>query len=944
MPSPRVATKLQIPQPRPGLVARPQLAGRLDRGARAKVTLVSAPTGFGKTSLLAQWLSSRPARGRSVAWVGLDPADDEPGAFWVQVVAALQLATGPAFGEGILPLLENGQPPTEGLLAAVVNELGEVPGELDLVLDDYHVIEDPGVHETLAFLVEHLPPPVHLLIATRADPPLPLARLRAQGELVEVRATDLRFSAEEAAAYLNEVMGLGLAPRELVALEERTEGWIAALQLVALSLRGRDDKEDFVARFTGNDRYIVDYLVEEVLRRLPAEIRTFLLDTCILDRLSGPLCDAVTGRAGSRAMLADLERRNLFLVPLDGERRWFRYHHLFADVLQAHLEDEQAGRAQELHARAGEWYELEGDLTEAIRQTLAARSFDRAAELIERALPAMRRARQETLLRTWVQEIPDPLIRRRPVLSVGLAGALLATGELAGVEGRLDDAERQLASPPGIGAESGSPGPGIAFVDEGELRRVPGQIGMFRTALAQVPGDLTATREQAQRTLAVAADDDDVARAGAAGFLGIVSWTSGDLAAAHQAWSECVRGLRRAGHLADALGATIALGDICVAQGRLRDAMRTYQESLALVPERSKFLVRGTADMHIGMSELLLERFDLTAANQHLRMAQELGEYAGMPQFPYRGRVAAARLRAAEGDLPGALELMDEAERCYVGDFFPDVRPVAAVRARLWIAGSQLRNALEWARQAGVAAGDDLSYQREFEHVTLARLLLARAKAERSGELARDALALLKRLGEAAAAGARSGTLIDTLVLQALALQSQNDTTAALDVLGRALAAAEPEGYVHAPDPGGSAHGVPAERSRPAWHRPGLHRRTPGCPPRLRPYRCDRAAPGRPTERAGTPGAAAPRLGPERPGHRSGVGGVAQYDADPHQEHLHEARRERPPGGPSPSPRTRPPVREPHDPGRSVAESPALLGGPFRTLCRETVRRPVNAA
>jgi LuxR family maltose regulon positive regulatory protein len=779
------------------MVARPRLAARLDRGALAKLTLISAPTGFGKTSLVAQWLTSRTAHDRSVAWLALDPSDDQPTAFWAQMLAALQVATGPAFGEGILPLLESGQPPTEGVLAAVVNELSELANELDLVFDDYHVIEDSGIHDTVTFLLEHLPPQVHVVITTRADPPLPLARLRAQGELVEIRAADLRFSAGEASTYLNEVMGFGLDAEDVAALEERTEGWIAALQLAALSMEGRDDIADFVARFTGNDRYIVDYLVEEVLQRLPDEIRTFLLDTCILDRLSGPLCDAVTAGSDSKAMLGALERRNLFVVPLDDQRRWYRYHHLFADVLQAHLEDEQPERAPELHRRAGDWYEHEGDWTEAIRHTLAARDFDRTAELVEGSLPAMRKARQETALRGWVEALPDDLVRRRPVLSVGFAGALLASGELAGVEGRLDDAERQVTSLTGIEAGSSARAPEFAFVDEGELRRVPGQIEMYRTALAQARGDVGATVEHAQRVLTVATEDDYVARAGAAGFLGIVSWTEGDLETAHRAWSECVSGLRRASHVADALGATIALGDICVARGRLRDALSTYQESLELVPEQSRSLVRGTADMHVGMSEFFLERLDLEEANQHLQKAHDLGEYAGMPQFPYRWRVASARVRAAEGDPEGAQELIDEAERFYVSDFFPNVRPVAALRARLWIANSQLRDALGWARQVGVSVDDDLTYLREFEHITLARLLLARAKADGKGAPVRDALALLERLGQAAAEGARSGSMIEILVLEALALQVRGDTTAALEALARSLAEAEPEGYVH---------------------------------------------------------------------------------------------------------------------------------------------------
>ena len=817
MPSQRVATKLHLPKPRPDLVARPRFAERLDRGALAKLTLISAPTGFGKTSLIAHWLTSRTTHQRPVAWLALDQADDQPTAFWTQIIAALQVVAGPAFGEGILALLESGQPPTEGVLAAVVNELSELPDGLDLVLDDYHAIDDSEVHEGMTFLLDHLPPQVHLLITTRADPPLPLARLRAQAEMVEIRASDLRFSAEEASTYLNEVMGLGLGSEDVAALEERTEGWIAALQLAALSMEGRDDIAEFVARFTGNDRYIVDYLIEEVLQRLPADIRTFLLDTCILDRMSGPLCNAVTERGDSKAMLGTLERRNLFVVPLDDQRRWYRYHHLFADVLQAHLEDEQPERAPELHRRASEWYEREGEWTEAIRHALAARDFERTAELLEGALPAMRIARQETALLRSVTALPDDLVRRRPVLNVGFAGALLATGELSSVEGRLDNAERQLMPlTSDDGAASSARVAEIAFVDEDELRRVPGHIEMYRAALAQVRGDVPATVEHARRTLELALEDDHMVRAGAAGFLGIAFWTGGDLGAAHRAWSECVAGLERAGHVADALGATLALADICIVQGRLGDALRTYEHALALVPEQSQALVRGTADMHAGMSEVCRERNDLEGARRHLLESQDLGGYAAMPQHPYRWRVAMARLLQAEGGAEEALTQLEEAERLYVSDFFPNVRPVAALRARMWIAMGRLREARRWAREAGLSPEDELSYLGEFEHITLARLVLAAAKADGRAEESRaGAEGLLRRLRAAAEAGGRTGSVIEILILEALAVAAGGDKASALVALEQALTAAEPEGYVRLfVDEGNAMRALLGEASR----------------------------------------------------------------------------------------------------------------------------------
>ena len=798
MPSTRVATKLHLPQPMSKLVERTNLAARLDRGAMAKLTLISAPTGFGKTSLVVQWLSSRTTHERAAGWIAIDPADDQPVAFWSQVLAALQVTAGPAFGKDILSLFQKGQPPTEGVLAAIVNELSELPKELDLVFEDFHVIEDPDIHAMMIFLIDHLPPKVHLLITTRADPPFPLARLRARGEVVEVRAEDLRFTTEEATIYLNEVMGLSLASKDVAALEERTEGWIAALQLAALSMEGRDDVAAFVAQFTGNNRYVVDYLVEEVLQRVPDEIRMFLLDTCILDRLSGPLCDAVIGRRDSKAMISTLERRNLFVVALDDQRRWYRYDHLFADVLRAHLEDEQPERALELHRRASEWYEREGDRTEAIRHALAARDFDRMAGLIEGALPAMRKARQEKLLLGRIEGLPDDLIRRRPVLSVTVAGAMLAMGQFAGVEDRLDDAER-LVNTPRLNDDTASSVREVEFdfVDEGELRRVPGQIEMYRTALAQIRGDASATVELARRTMKLATADDHMVRAGASGFLGIAFWTEGDLGEAHRAWSECVGGLERAGHVADALGATLALGDICMVQGRLRDGLRTYEHALALVPQQTRTLVRGTADMLTATSEILLERNDLEDARNHLLESQSLGDFASMPQHPYRWRVAMAKLLLAEGDGEQALAMLEVAEDLYVGDFFPDVHPLAALRVRMWIATGNLVKARGWARGSALSSGDELSYMSEYLHITFARLLIANADANGRAEKSRsEALSLLGRLRDSAKSSSRMGSVIEILILEAVASAGGGEIESALNALEEALTVAEPEGYV----------------------------------------------------------------------------------------------------------------------------------------------------
>ena len=803
MPAALLETKLYVPRSRRGLVPRPRLSERLDRGAGSTLMLVSAPAGFGKTTLLTEWLAAGPAAPgdeRLAAWLSLDRGDNDPGSFWTYVVAALRTAA-PGVGESALALLQAPRsPPIETVLTALLNDLAATAGDIVLVLDDYHVIDARDVQDGMAFLLGHAPPGLHVVIAGRADPALPLARLRARGELAEIRAAELRFTLDEAAAYLNEMMGLPLTARDVAALEGRTEGWIAALQLAALSMQGRDDVAGFIAGFAGDDRYVVDYLGEEVLQRQPDRVQAFLLQTSILGRLSGPLCDAVTGQGDGKAMLAALDRGNLFLVALDDRRRWYRYHQLFADVLQARLLDEQPGQVPDLHRRASAWYERSGQPSEAIRHALAAGDFGRAADLVELAIPAMRRVRQEATVQGWLAVIPDELIRVRPVLSVASAAASLARGELDGVEGWLRDAERCLDEAAGTGAGSQDPSQAppapLAGADDEEFRRLPAGIELYRSALALARGDVPGTARHARRVLDVALEDDHLCRAGAAGLLGLAFWASGDLEAGYASYAECMAGLRRAGHIADTFGCAIALADIRLAQGRLGAAMRTYEQALQLAGEPGGPVLRGTADMYVGMSEVHRERGDLPAAAQHLRRSEELGEHTGLPQNRYRWRVAMARIRQAEGDLGGALDLLGEAERLYVGDYFPNVRPVPALKARVWIAQGSLGEALGWAREQDLSADDDLSYLREFEHITLARVLVARYQDERAERSIQQATRLLERLLRAAEEGGRTGRVIEILILQALAHQTLGDVPAALTALERVMTLAEPEGYV----------------------------------------------------------------------------------------------------------------------------------------------------
>jgi len=799
--SPLIGTKFYRPQSRPGLVARPRLDERLDRGAEGRLTLVSAPVGFGKTTVLAAWLDRDggrgrdgdgpavgPAVGRPVAWLSLDARDSRPATFWAYLVAALQSVV-PEVGAGVLPLLQTGQVPTEAVLTTVLNQLAALPDGVTLVLDDYHLADGPVIAEGMGYVLEHLPPQVHLVISTRADPGLPLSRLRARGELVEVRAADLRFTPEEASAYLAAATGLALSADAVTTLEARTEGWIAALQLAALSLRGRPDVDAFVATFAGEDRYIVDYLVDEVLARQPEHLRTFLLRTSVLDRLSGPLCDAVTGGDGGRATLDGLDRANLFVLPLDDHRRWYRYHHLFADVLQLHLRDERPDEVAQLHARASRWYERAGEPVPAVRHALSAGDVDRAAALVELAVPALRRDRQEGTIRGWLHDLPDDVVARRPVLAIGFIGALMAGNEFADVPRRLAEVERRLPRPGGPDVE------GMVVVDTASWERLPGAVELYRAALALLGGDVGGTLRHADLALGRAAPGDDVTLAAASALAGLAHWSLGDLDAAHRGYAASVVGLRRAGHLSDVLGCTITLADLRLVQGRLRDAQATYADAARVSTPPGGPPLRGAADMQVGLSQVALERGDVAAAREHLERAQALGERFGLPQYPYRVRAAGAALREAAGDLAGAVALLDDAQRVYVGDFSPDVRPLAALRARLAVRQGRLDEAEAWARARGVALSDDLSYARECEHLTLARLRLAGSAASAGPRRPAEVEAFVARLLAAATDGGRTGSVLEALVLLALTRQARGDRAGAVAALERALVAAEPEGF-----------------------------------------------------------------------------------------------------------------------------------------------------
>ncbi|HEX6025127.1 MAG TPA: AAA family ATPase, partial [Solirubrobacter sp.] len=641
MPTPVLATKLFVPARRSQTVARARLLERLD-GAfdpERRLTLISAPAGFGKTTLVGEWIDQLARRRPEtrVAWLSLDDGDNDLARFEAHLVAALGVTE------------PNEQPvPIETTLTALVNALAAAAVPTVLVLDDYHVIEAAAVHDGVAFLLDHLPSELRLVICSRSDPPLPLARLRTRAALIELRAVDLRFRPEEADEFLNRVMGLGLSAGDVRALEDRTEGWVAGLQLAALSLRDRDDSAAFIEAFTGSHRFVLDYLVEEVLALQPERVRGFLLQTAVLDRLTGPLCDALTGGDDGERMLEELERANLFIVALDERRRWYRYHHLFADCLRARM----LADAQPLHAAASRWYEQHGMQEDAIAHALAVGDHDRAGRLVELALPEVSRARRDATLLGWLQALPDDVIRRRPALGVQAGWGALVTGDLDAAAARWDEAERALAQ----GEEAGA---------------LPMTIAMYRASLAQARGDVAGTAEHARRVLELAGPDDHFARGAGTGFLGLAAWAGGDVHGALNTFSQIAAELRTAGNVADALATTVPLADMWTAAGRpstarglLEDALRTADGGLP------------SADLHVALAELDRQAGDLAAANRHLETARSLGDAASMTENRFRWFVTAARVRSAEGEENAAFALLDEAERVYRRGFFPEVRPI----------------------------------------------------------------------------------------------------------------------------------------------------------------------------------------------------------------------------------------------------------------------------
>jgi LuxR family maltose regulon positive regulatory protein len=797
-----LATKLYIPPIRPQLVSRPRLTERLNEGLHRKLTLISAPAGFGKTTAVSEWLAGfdRPA-----AWLSLDEGDNDPARFLAYLIAALRTLAprqndaaqrGPAgnrqvpvglIGKGVLSALQSPQPPPpQSVLTPLINEIAAYPGSIVLVLDDYHTLESSAVDNALAFLLERLPPQMHLIIATREDPHLQLARLRARGQLTELRAADLRFTSSEAAQFLNQVMGLGLSAEDIAILESRAEGWIAGLQLAALSMQGRRNAPSLIQSFTGSHRFVLDYLIEEVLEQQPESIQTFLLQTSILNRLTGSLCDALTGQDNGQQTLEYLEHANLFVVSLDNVRRWYRYHHLFSDLLRQRLHQTQASLQSELHSRASTWYEGNGLKEDAVDHALAAKDFERAAQLIAGQVDATWKRGEHARILGWLNALPKEQLSSRPHILIFQAWMQLEDGTYGAAEKSLQAVERALSSIDGK-----------ASVDEprefGQLNtaHLKSRVSVMRAMMAFHRADVPSITRFSHEALEHLPEEDLSWRGIAAMALGDSHYIDGDMNAANEALSEAIRISRVAGNVYITAYTSIKLAIVLQYQGRLHQALNTCHELMDFLNSNglSQSALAGLVQAQWG--EILWDLDDIDRGLQLTTKGIELNQYEIDVTNLSWAHLVLVKLLYAKTDLTGAMETILKLEEIERESHVPPwiVSRVAAWKAKIWLKAGNKGALYQWVQERLLSTEDALLFVREVEYLMLARILILR------GEL-QDAVNLVERLIERAQAGGRVTRQIEMLLVLALAVKEQGDADKAMATLSKGLSLAEQGGHL----------------------------------------------------------------------------------------------------------------------------------------------------
>ncbi len=793
-----LVTKFAMPPVRSDLVARPRLTSQLSLGIQRPLTLIAAPAGFGKTTLLSTWLEQASLRS---AWLSLEHDDDDLTRFWSYVFAAVSRVH-PGSEASALALLQGSAPqqlpPIETVLTVWINGLAALSHEMVLILDDYHVITALSIHRSVTYLLDHLPPQLHLVIATRADPPLPLARLRTRGHLTEIRSADLRFTTEETSSFLIRTLGLNLSDEGIAALEARTEGWIAGLQLAVLSMRGRQDIPAFLKAFMGSQRYIIDYLVEEVLARQPESVQTFLLQTAILERLEGSLCEAVMGvmredggKVSGQAVLEQVEQANLFLVPLDDERRWYRYHQLFAEALRHRLQHKQPTLVPALHLRASAWYEQQGLMHDAIHHALLANDFVQAARLIEQAAELTAKRGELATLRTWLEALPAELLRSRAELCLWHGWLLALTGQFDAAERLLQDLESRLrtsttSSPPTATIGSMKP----SWLDEARRpMEYSGRVAAIRAFIAFRRGDAPRTIDLALQALEQL-HEDQAARGLVAWYLGIAYLWNGDLAKGSASLTEARAISQAAGNSYAAFMATFELAQMQARQGYLHRADQSYQQALELVAERGDSFA-SAGPIYVGRGELQREWNHLDTAAHLLQEGITQCRQMANASIMLVGHITLVRVKQAQGDAAGADMLIQKIPQIIRSSRLSPLNTAqfTAWHARLALTQGDLALAERWIQERKLGVDDELSSPRDIEYLTLARVLITQHRPD-------EALPLLARLLHLAEREGRLGNALEILVLQALASRARGDEAGAMETLERTLSIAEPEGYI----------------------------------------------------------------------------------------------------------------------------------------------------
>lgn len=779
MPIQILSTKLSVPPLRSRLVNRSRLFQKLDQGLEYGFALVSAPAGYGKSTLVSAWLKEKQHPG---LWLSLDEKDNEIFRFLSYLGAAFAEVNPLANATLESALQFHQQSDVETLLTPFLNQLVQLASPLSIILDDYHFIQNHDIHQALTFLLEHRPPGLHIIIITRADPPLPLAKLRARSELVEIRQADLCFSTNEATAFLNHTMGLGISSEDVESLTARTEGWIVGLQMAGLSLRGREDISRFIRSFNGEDRFILDYLFEEVFQSQSEDVQDFLLKTSILKQLCVSLCDAVIQTGNSGTILQSLERNNMFLIPLDDRRKWFRYHYLFQDLLKGHLKQVLPENITLLHQRASAWHANENDLENAIDHAFAAGDFEIAAQLIERVIKQEEVLNKLVAIRAWMDKLPPRILESHPWLEVYRGWVDFETGLRETAEQHLDVLEKSLET--------------VMDANDPQKHHIHGHIAVLRAYAAIGKEDISRALEMGKKALALLPEDDRM-RSSAAVALGAAYWARGDVTQTEQAFRVAREAGLRISHIRGA-PATTYIGIQQVKQGQLQAAVATFTDAwqLATLPNGTETPLAGFARVKLG--DVLREQNNLALASDHLNKGMELCKQLGQVDVLVDAWACLGRYQLTTGDLDGTWESLQSADRlarqsmvdhwllCWIDN----------LRVKAWLADGNLEAARTWAKNSGLLLEGPFSYQHDLHHQNLARVLVAEGSITGSEQSYRDAESLLEKLIAKARQAGWVHEEIRLRVMQALNYQAFEKKEEALQSLLEAATLAVPGRYI----------------------------------------------------------------------------------------------------------------------------------------------------